>query len=254
MNILNRIVNEKKLVIEKELVRYGGLKTTAPRRDFAGVLRQVKPAVIAEIKYASPSKGDFGVTYSPEELARLYEQGGAAALSVLACEIDFKGSPEFVMRAKEATNLPVLWKDFVFDFRQLTLAVNCGADAVLLICNLLGEKIGEFIAAAEEIGLQAIVEIYDEAEAELAKRAGAKIILINNRNLRDFQVDLNVSKSLAKVFPSETLVISASGIKNRADIELLEKDGLHAFLVGESVACAKQPDEAVRSLITGRSI
>jgi indole-3-glycerol phosphate synthase len=249
MDILNRIVEDRKLVIEAELIKYGSLKSKAMQRDFAGALWGLETAVVAEIKYASPSQGNFGVAYTPEKLARFYEQGGAKALSVLACETHFEGSPEFVMRAKEATSLPVLWKDFVFDFRQLSLAVSCGADAILLICAVLGEKIQEFIVAAQEVGLQAVVEVYDEAEANIAKAAGAKIILINNRNLRDFKVDLNVSKNLAKVFPPETLVISASGIKNRDDIEYLQKSGLHAFLVGESVACAEHPDEAVQKLM-----
>ena len=249
MDILNRIVADRKLVIEAELVKYGSLKSKAPQRDFAGALWGLESAVVAEIKYASPSKGNFGVAYSPEELGRLYQQGGAKALSVLACETYFEGSPEFVMRAKEATSLPVLWKDFVFDLRQLNLAASCGADAVLLICAVLGEKTGQFIAAAEKVGLQAVVEVYNEAEANIAKAAGAKIILINNRNLRDFKVDLNVSKNLAKLFSPEILVTSASGIKDRADIEYLQKSGLHAFLVGESVACAVHPNVAVRELM-----
>lgn len=254
MDILKKIVVTKKSLLESELAEFAGYKTDLPRRSFLTSLKAKKPAVIAEVKYASPSKGSFEVKHTPEELACLYELGGASALSVLACRPFFDGSPAYVAAAKKATSLPVLWKDFIFDIRQIELAVRCGADAILLICAVLGKELPIFIKTAARAGLEAVVEVYSAEEVQLAKESNAQIILINNRNLRTMNVDINHSVRIAKYFSEDTLVISASGIKTHEDIKTLQEQGINAFLVGESVSRAEKPELAVKALLEGKQV
>lgn len=248
MDVLKNIVDIKKMQLEAELVEYKDFHALVDARDFYAALRAQKTAIIAEIKYASPAKGDFGVKYLPQELASLYEAGGAVALSVLACKPFFNGSPSYITEAKMATKLPVLWKDFVFDSRQLELAKRCGADAVLLMCAVVGSELAALVEEAKKYGLEPVVEIYCEEELAEAKASGTKIILINNRNLHTLKVDLEVSQRLVKSLPEEIAVISASGIQSRQDIELLQAAGINAFLVGESVSRADDPQAAIDRL------
>ena len=214
MDILKNIVDLKKMQLETEFAEYKEFHPTLEPRDFYTALRAQKPAIIAEIKYASPAKGDFGVKYQPQELASFYEAGGAVALSVLACKPFFNGSPSYIAEAKMATKLPVLWKDFVFDSRQLELAKRCGADAVLLMCAVVGSELAALVEEAKKYGLEPVVEIYCEEELAEAKASGTRIILINNRNLHTLTVDLEVSRRMVKSLPEDIVVISASGTMN----------------------------------------
>ena len=220
------------------------------RRPFARHLAETPPpALIAEIKRASPSRGPLAPDLDPAALARAYEEGGAAALSVLTEPHFFRGSPADLQAARSATTLPVLRKDFLFCEYQIWESLAMGADAVLLIVRLLDPVLlKDLFALATELGLDAVVEAAAPEETERAVALGASLIALNARDLQTFEVDPDRPARLAPPPRPGQTVIAASGIGGPEDIRRLRDSGLTAFLVGESLVRASDPAEAVRRL------
>ena len=223
-------------------------------RGFARALQERvarrEPAVIAEIKKASPSKGVLRENFVPAELARSYEEGGAACLSVLTDVDFFQGSDAFLQQARAACKLPVLRKDFMIDPYQIVEARALAADCVLLIVSALDDvRLTELAATAAEFGLDVLVEVHDEPELERAlSLLDTPLIGINNRNLHTFEVSLDVTLDLLPQIPEGRLVITESGILHRADVELMEISEVHAFLVGEAFMRADEPGLELKRL------
>jgi indole-3-glycerol phosphate synthase len=214
-------------------------------------LRNRAPAIIAEIKKASPSKGPIAAGISPAAVAREYEQGGAAALSVLTDREFFQGSLEDLVEARRATRLPVLRKDFILEEIQIAEAAAHEADAILLIAAALGEsRLRELRRYAEEFALTALVEVHDEPELESALAAGADVIGVNNRDLRTFEVTLETSLRLAERMPEGILKVSESGIESAEDIGRLRRAGYDAFLIGEHLVRSGDRAAALRKLLS----
>jgi indole-3-glycerol phosphate synthase len=223
-------------------------------RGFARALEERvarrEPAVIAEIKKASPSKGLLREHFVPAEIARSYELGGAACLSVLT-DIDFfQGADEYLQQARSACALPVIRKDFIIDPYQVIEARALDADCILLIAAALGDaQMAELAASARALGLDVLVEVHDEQELERALRlTGSPLLGINNRNLHTFEVSLETTLDLLHLIPAGRLVVTESGILSRADVELMQISDVHAFLVGEVFMRADQPGNELRRL------
>jgi indole-3-glycerol phosphate synthase len=208
--------------------------------------------IIAEIKSASPSAGPIVENPDVEAIARDYARGGAAAMSVVTEADFFKGSREWLARARSASGLPVVMKDFIVEPSQIVRGVAAGADAILLLATLLDAiKLRDFIALLEAYGCDALVEVHDEEELERAVTAGAKLIGVNNRDLRDFRVDLGISERLGALMPKDAIRVAESGIKTHADVTRLRAAGFHAFLVGESLLRQTDRAAAVQALVRG---
>jgi indole-3-glycerol phosphate synthase len=206
--------------------------------------------IIAEIKAASPSAGLIVENPDVEGITAAYKQGGAAAISIVTEPDFFRGSREWIGRAAKSSGLPVLMKDFIIDESQLIRGVAAGASAILLLASLLdAAQIRGFIACLDEFSCDALVEVHDEAELARAVSGGARIIGVNNRNLRDFSVDLGASERLARQIPQGVLRVAESGIKTRADVDRLRASGFDAFLVGESLLRQNDRAAAVRQLV-----
>ena len=209
---------------------------------FEHALSQPGLSFICEVKKASPSKGIIAEDFPWLEIAKEYEAGGAAAISVLTEPDYFLGSDQYLREIAEAVSIPTLRKDFTIDPYQIYEAKMLGAKAVLLICALLDiNTLSSFIKIAEEIGLSALVEIHNQAEAEQALKAQARIIGINNRDLKTFKVDLEVSARLRESLPAEIITVAESGIKSPGDVSFLSKLGFDAVLIGESLM--RRPDK-----------
>jgi len=223
------------------------------RRPFFKKLKDPGPSgvnIIAEIKRASPSKGALYPDLNPAWLASEYELGGAAALSVLTEQKYFQGSFDDFKIAREATTLPVLRKDFLFTSYQLYESAVLGADAVLLIARILSKKqLRDYLILCDELKLDALVEIHSEDDLESATWAGAKLIGINNRNLRSFETDIDTAIRLAAFLDPDQIPVAASGIQSRKDIEKNLKFGIKNFLIGESLIRAENPAAFLKSLI-----
>jgi len=219
-------------------------------RGFRRALAQgPAPRVIAEIKRRSPSRGEIRPDFDPAACAKAYFEGGAAALSVLTNARYFGGCLADLTQARAAVALPVLRKDFVVDAWQIDEARVAGADAVLLIVAALArDALAALRARAEALGLDALVEVHDEAELNVALGAGATLVGINNRDLRSFQLDLGVTERLAPRVPKDVLVVAESGIFSGADVRRLSAAGARAFLVGESLMREPDPGLALRKL------
>lgn len=218
----------------------------SPARDFVANLRwkiaQNQPAVIAEIKRASPSKGLLRDAFDPAAIARGYQQHGAACLSVLTDRQFFQGSSEHLRLARAACGLPVLRKDFVIDPYQVYEARALGADCILLIVAALErDRLRELESLARRLGMAALAEVHDHAELQLALQLETPLIGINNRNLRTFETRLETTLRLSAEIPSGRIAISESGIANREDVALLRKNAINCFLVGEAFMRAKDP-------------
>jgi indole-3-glycerol phosphate synthase len=216
---------------------------------FASALQADGIRVIAEIKSASPSAGVIVEAPPVEAIAADYKRGGASAISIVTEPEFFHGSRDWIVRAA-ATGLPVIMKDFIVDEAQLVRGVAAGASAILLLASLLdAAQIKTFIAVLDEFGVDALVEVHDERELDRAIGGGARLIGVNNRDLRDFHVDLATSERLAARMPDGVIKVSESGIKTRGDVERLAAAGFDAFLVGESLLRQNDRAAAVRSLL-----
>jgi indole-3-glycerol phosphate synthase len=222
--------------------------------DGAGFERELGLAgrvnVIAECKRRSPSRGVLAATYDPAALARLYAQGGAAAISVLTEPTFFDGSLDHLDAVRRVVRLPLLRKDFVIDEYQLFEARAAGADAVLLIVAALEQPdLVRFQARAWDLGLAVLVEVHDDGELARAIDSGARVIGVNNRNLRTLAVDVDASYHLAAKMPQGIVAVSESGLQSRADLERLVAAGYRAFLIGERFMTDPDPAEAIQALI-----
>jgi indole-3-glycerol phosphate synthase len=258
VTILDTIVEEKQREVTKLPQRAvsvadlkAALEARGERRDFAGALRKPRRgpvALIAEVKKASPSAGLIRPDFEPISIAREYEAAGASCLSVLTDEKFFQGSLKYLKQIRGAVKLPLLRKDFIIDERQILEAVEWGADAILLIVAILSDaQLREFHALATAAGLAALVEVHDEPELDRALSAGAQLIGVNNRNLKNFKVDLAIIERVAERLhmssrntqhPTRSappLLVAESGIHTRADVERLLQCGAQAMLVGESL-------------------
>jgi len=222
-------------------------------RGFCEALRQSvaagKPAVIAEIKKASPSKGVIRENFDPAAIARSYEAGGATCMSVLTDADFFQGAESYLIEAREACQLPVIRKDFMVDSYQITEARAMGADCVLLIVAALDQAtLNALYDQAMAQGMDVLIEVHDAAELERALQLKPAVVGINNRNLRDFSVTLDTTLSLLSDIPDECVVITESGILTSEDVELMQSNGVNAFLVGEAFMRAEDPGGALASL------
>jgi len=254
--ILDEILRHKRLEIARMAVGRASVVSRGEGpgpRGFAAALRAAPaPRIIAELKRRSPSRGEIRAGFDPVDCARAYAEGGAAALSVLTDEHFFGGHLSYLEKVRAAVDLPLLRKDFVIDARQIEESRLAGADAVLLIVAALSpEALRELLDCADAHSLDALVEVHDEHELATACDAGARLIGINNRDLRTFTTDLAVTERLApRVLPG-VLVVAESGIFHHEDLARLGRAGAHAFLVGESLM--RQPDlvGALRTLRRG---
>ncbi len=223
---------------------------TAARRDFRAALAGRTPAIIAEVKKASPSKGVLAERFEPSEIACAYERGGAAAVSVLTDTPFFQGSLDDLEHARAAIQLPVLRKDFTIDEAHIVEAAAHGADAILLIAAILTEReLRDFREAAKQFAMAALVEVHNREELDRAIAAGSEIIGVNNRDLNSFEVTLDTSLRLAEHIPAHALRVSESGIHNAADIARLRAAGYTAFLVGEHLMKSGDPAASLARLV-----
>ncbi len=257
-NILRKIVEDKKqeIALAKQKLPERALRDKCSKfrrqRPFLKTLEKPGPSgvnIIAEIKRASPSKGVICADLDPAALAKDYELGGAAALSVLTDQLHFKGSPEDLKIAREATMLPVLRKDFLISAYQIFESLVMQADAILLIVRLLEqEQLQDYLSLCDELEMDALVEIHSEDDLEKAGRAGARLIGINNRNLRSFETDIDTAIRMKSLLGPDQVAVAASGIQTRKDIEKIEGSGIWNFLIGESLVKSKNPKDFLRIL------
>jgi indole-3-glycerol phosphate synthase len=245
----DRLDRVKREVPLADLERAIAERFTLEGRPFAEALSRPWTSVIAEHKRRSPSAGDIRPGSDVAEIVRAYERGGAAALSILTEERHFGGSLEDLRQAREVTDLPILRKDFTIDPYQLYEAKAYGADAVLLVVGSLRKKdLAALFGIANDLDLDAIVEVHDEPELESALEIDCDVVGINNRNLENFSVSLDTTFELLTDVPAGKTVVSESGIAERAQIEELERVGVDAVLIGETVMRAPDPEAAVREL------
>ncbi len=250
-DILQQIVERKKAEIEaaRRMIPESRLATTArnpvQRRPFLPAVSSStasKIHIIAEIKRASPSKGIIRQDLDPAKWAQIYENGGAAAISVLTDREFFKGGPEDFKAARKACNLPMLRKDFLISSYQIYESAVLGADACLLIVRILEESaLKDYLALCSELGMEALVEVHTADEIETAKRVGARLVGINNRNLKSFETDVATSASLALLLNADQTAVAESGIWSRKDVESLAEAGIRRFLIGESIVRSEDP-------------
>ncbi len=252
--ILTEIVQQKRLEVaelqaHRALIEREAYERKSPSRPFRAALTERTPAIIAELKKASPSKGLLSRDYHPAFLAHAYQTGGAACLSVLTDKNYFEGSLHDLEAARAATDLPVLRKDFVIDRVQIFEAAEHGADAILLIAAVLDVvELEQFRQLAAGLHMDALVEVHDRDELQKAIDSGATIIGVNNRDLETFEVDIHTSVRLSYLMPADVLRVSESGISNKTAIDLLTEAGFQAFLVGESLMKSADPAAALQEL------
>jgi indole-3-glycerol phosphate synthase len=258
-DILARIVSTKaEEVIGAQVARPFGVVDEAARvlpaaRGFERALRARiaagRPAVIAEIKKASPSKGVLREAFDPPAIAASFERAGAACLSVLTDRPFFQGDPDYLVRARSACSLPVLRKEFIIDDYQVAESRALGADAILLIVAALEDaQMAGLEAAAHSYGMDVLVEVHDGGELDRALRLKTPLLGINNRNLRNFSVTLDTTLNLLAHVPPDRLVVTESGILGPRDVALMRSRGVHAFLVGEAFMRAPDPGAALTAL------
>ena len=256
-HILSKIVDAKRVRVHHTKLRVPEaiakrMAVAAPAApSFAGALQNSKKVrIIAEVKKASPSKGTFTEKFSVESLARAYTAAGATAISVVTEEDFFKGDLAWIGEIRNASTLPVLRKDFVFDHFQVYETRGAGASAILLIAAMLTQdEIRSFLELAKEVKLDAMVEVHDERELDEALEAGAEIIGVNNRNLKTFEVNLNTSFRLSERIPNDRIFVVESGIRGRSEILELLDAGADAFLIGESLITSSDPEAMLRGLL-----
>ena len=226
-----------------------------PARDFVAAIRAKLaanlPAVIAEIKKASPSKGLIRPhDFDPANIARIYEQAGAACLSVLTDEQYFQGSPAYLQQAKAACNLPALRKDFIVDAYQIYQTRTWGADAILLIAAALEQaQLEEFEAIAHDLGMAVLLEVHHTDEWEKCRNLVTPLVGVNNRNLRTFEVDLQQTLDYLPILDPSRIIVTESGIAKREEVALMRKNGINTFLIGETFMRADDIAAAVKELL-----
>jgi indole-3-glycerol phosphate synthase len=254
--ILDRIVHAKKkevahLKVHMPLSRLeGAMRDRPPPRDFRGAVSSLPCSIIAEVKRRSPSKGRIREDFDPLKIAVLFQENGAAAVSVLTDVEFFDGSKTYLSGIREIVDLPLLRKDFIIDPYQIYETRILGGDALLLIARLMEEEqLREYIRLSESLGLSPLVEVHTRKELEKALSAGAEIIGINNRDLRTFSTDLGITLDLAQSVPGNIILVSESGINTREDIKILTKAGVHSFLIGEALMRAEDIGEKLRELL-----
>jgi indole-3-glycerol phosphate synthase len=251
--ILDKIIETKKeeVALLKKQTSVSALEKTIailePCRNFQQALRSGSCNIISEVKCASPSRGRFVADFDPVRIAGVYEKNGAAAISVLTDEKYFMGHKNHLTQIKQKVNLPLLRKDFIIDLLQIYETRAIGADAILLIVHVLGNKLTEFISLSKGLDLNPLVEVHAEEELELALAAGAELIGINNRNLDTFVTDIKTSGKLRKKIPDDKIVVAESGIMSRADIEFLMQENIHTFLIGEALITAPDIGRKLRA-------
>ncbi|RZI92480.1 MAG: indole-3-glycerol phosphate synthase TrpC [Variovorax sp.] len=262
-DILNKIVAVKhqEVAAAKQRTPLDAIRFDAESRvltrDFEGALRAKiaagHAAVIAEVKKASPSKGVIRADFIPADIAQSYAEGdgtvSAACLSVLTDKQFFQGGIDFLKQARASCELPVLRKDFMVDAWQIYESRAIGADAILLIAAILDDaQMRDFEAIAQELGMAVLVEVHDAAELERALKLKTRLVGVNNRNLRNFEVSLQTTIDLLPKLPADRLLVTESGIATRQDVATLRAAGIHAFLVGEAFMRADEPGEALAKL------
>lgn len=250
MNILLEIAGRtrERVAARKEILPFLKLREMAESGNilddfpFEKALRSKDIAFICEIKRASPSKGIIAKDFPYLDIAADYEAAGAAAISVLTEPYYFKGDDRYLREIADSVSIPLLRKDFIVDSYMIYEAKILGASAVLLICSILNqETLAEYVNIAHSLGLSALVEVHGEDELKAAVNAGARIIGVNNRNLKTFEVDTGISLRLRKLVPSAVIFVSESGIRTAKDIDMLRKNGVDAVLIGESLM--RSPDK-----------
>lgn len=258
MNILDKICQSTKERVERQkreisLTLAREMAQNLRRENAGAFLRAVSKKgeinFICEVKKASPSKGLIAQNFEPVKIAKDYETAGAAAISCLTEPEYFLGADEYLQKIKKSVSLPVLRKDFIVDEYMIFEAKNIGADAILLIAAVLDDaQLGAYFSLASELGLDVLFEAHDEAEAERILRLSPKILGVNNRNLKTFEVDLNTSVRLRKIVPDEVIFVAESGIKTHDDVRILQDCGTNAVLVGESLMRQQNRAAALLSL------
>lgn len=257
MNFLANIV-KRKLEESLQLFKAGVLEDfksaiaarPAPLSLKAALDAAPGPAIIAEVKLASPSKGEFALHWDPVELARIYQDHGAAVISVLTEVHYFKGDPEFIRRMRPVINIPILRKDFILEPVQVYETAALGADALLLIVHLVElSKLRALLLLTRSLGLEALVEVHTAAEMATALSVGARLIGINSRNLHTFEMFPDRALELAPLAPPDATLVAASGLKTRHDLERYLAAGIRAFLIGESLVIQADPGAALQELI-----
>jgi indole-3-glycerol phosphate synthase len=257
-NILDRIVEarrasvaHRKRVLPDVALKMAVEKKVAPPRDFLGALaRAGKINIISELKKASPSRGVIREEYAPAVLAASLEEAGAAALSVLTEEDFFSGSLGDLKEASSVTKIPILRKDFIVDPWQVWETRAAGADSFLLIAAVLNDaELRDLLDLGRTLKMEALVEVHSREELQRVLDAGARIIGVNNRDLRDFQVHLETSLALAEAIPEECIAVSESGLRTYEDLVRLQHAGVDAFLIGEHVMKSADPATALRALL-----
>jgi indole-3-glycerol phosphate synthase len=255
-SVLGRIVEARRASIAHrqrvlpEPVLRMAVKSAKPPRDFAAALVRPGVNVISELKKASPSKGLLREDFRPIELAKGFENAGAAALSVLTEEEFFQGSAKDLRDARKACDIPVLRKDFIVDAWQVWEARAIDADSFLLIVAALGDSaLTDLLALGRELGMEPLIEVHTRAELDRAISVGAKIIGVNNRDLKTLKVDLGTSFDLVKIIPDECIAVCESGIRDGAEIKRLRAAGFDAFLIGEHLLTQADPGAGLAALI-----
>ena len=256
-NILHRIVQarlasiaHRKRVLPEVALKIAVEKKVAPPRDFAGALSRTGGInIISELKKASPSRGVIRQEYAPAALAASLEEAGAAALSVLTEEDFFSGSLADLKEASRVTKIPILRKDFIVDPWQVWETRAAGADSFLLIAAILGDSsLRELLDLGRSLKMEALVEVHSGEELKRALATGARIVGVNNRDLRDFQVHVETSLELAEAIPDDRIAVSESGLRSHNDLVRLQLAGFDAFLIGEQVMQSADPGAALREL------